>query len=130
MTTTTKQYIYGKALKVLSSDFGKNLQVVVVKNKNYSGKITEYNGTQFTYIKERHLKNSNVENGKYYRFLVRETGNYMGRNFIKRFEITELPQHLQDKYDKISLDKWKAQQEEEEGELQNVEPEPFSDNDE
>lgn len=126
-TTNTKHYIYAKVLKVITSAYGKNLQVVVVKNKNYTGKITEYEGTDFAYIKERLYKNYIVENGKYYRFLVLEMGEYMAKSYIKRLEITELPQNLQDKYDKESKEKWLKEQEKQEEEFQNHSPASFSD---
>ena len=127
---STKEYIYGKFLKETTSDYGKNIQVVVVKNKNYTGKVKEFNGADFAYIKERLYKGKKLETGHYYRFLVLQTGVYMNTPFIKRMEITELPKKLQEKYEKLSLEKWKAQQEKEEKELDNQEVSGFSDDEE
>ena len=127
---STKEYIYGKFLKETSSQYGKNIQVVVVKNKNYTGKIKEFNGADFAYIKERLYKNHKLESGKYYRFLVLQKGVYMETPFIKRMEITELPKNLQERYEKESIEKWKAQQEAEEKELDNQEVSGFSDEEE
>ena len=127
---STKEYIYGKFLKETSSDYGKNIQVVVVKNKNYTGKVKEFNGADFAYIKERLYKHYKLETGHYYRFLVLQKGNYMNTPFIKRMEITELPKKLQEKYEKESLERWQAQQEAEEKEISNQKPSSFSDDEE
>lgn len=129
VSPSTKEYIYAKYLKEVSSNFGKNIQVVVVKNKNYTGKISTFEGTDFVYIKERLYKNHVLVTGNYYRFLVLEKGNYMGKNYVKRMEITELPEKMKLKYDRLSLEKWAKKKEMEEEEFNNTSPTEFSDED-
>ncbi len=105
MTLETKEneqndkYIYGKALQMKVDKFGNNnLMIKVIKEKNYPSKISEYRGRRYAYIKERHLDEVNIEEGKYYRFLVSQMSNYMGRDYVSSYEIVELPEHTYKKY--------------------------------
>ena len=89
-------YIYGKALKIKTDKFENiNLQVLVLKNYKFNGRVYEYEGKTYTNIKVRHTMN--VEEGKFYRFMVMATDVYMGHEYIKRFQIEELPKEVSDK---------------------------------
>ncbi len=93
------KYIYGKALQIKTDKFGNdNLMVKVIKNKNYPNKITDYRGKKYAYIKKRHLDEVNIEEGKYYRFLVDQMDTYMGRDYVSSFIIDELPKEIYKKY--------------------------------
>ena len=109
--TSTQQYIYGKVLNTKKDNFGNlNTNVVVVKNKNYPGKVSEYNGSEFTYIKARHTEGK-CEKGKYYRFLVQSMGEYMNKAYIKKYHIQELPAKMVAKYEAENKARWEAEQE-------------------
>ncbi len=89
-------YIYGKALKIKTDKYEKtNLQVLVLKNHRFKGNVYEMGTNKYTNIKTRHTMN--VEEGKFYRFMIMEVGEYKGFEYVKRFQIEELPEAVSKK---------------------------------
>ena len=93
---STYSYIYGKALKTKVDKFeNTTLQVLVLKNYRYPANIYEMKNNKYTNIKTRHTMN--VEEGKIYRFMVMETDSYKNHEYVKRFQIEELPKEVAEK---------------------------------